>query len=105
MFSFDSDSNQPIDVIIRKNIKLKITSPYEYCLERIYSQYINGPSATRCSSSEGYYQLNREELPSSVSGFRFTYNTERDTSGGYFLIEIRGKLFLQHSSISMYKLT
>ena len=91
--------------MIRKNIKLEPTPPNEHCLERLYSEYINGRAVTQCSTSEGYYELNREERRSSVSGFRFTYNTQRDTPGGYFLFEIRGKLFLQHSSISVYKLT
>ena len=80
--------------MIRKNIKLEPISPQEYCLERLYSEYINGPVTTRCSGSTGYYEFNREESRGSVSGLRFNYSTQRDTPGGYFLFEIRGKLFL-----------
>ena len=105
MFSFDSDSNQPIQVIIRRNVKLEPTSPNEHCLERIYSEYIYGPAATLCSGAVSFYEFNREERRSSVSGFRFTYSTQRNTQGGYFLFEIRGKSFMQSSCISVYKFT
>ena len=63
---------------------------------------MNGPLITRCSASEGYYELNREEGRSSVNMFTFTYSTQRDGLGGYFLFEIRGKSFIQNSFNSVY---
>ena len=74
-------------------------------IEKLFFEYINGPSITWCSDSDDFYEFNREERRRSVNGFRFTYSTERDKLGGYFLFEIRGKLFLYLSSFSMFKFT
>ena len=77
------------------SIKLERTHSDEYCIQEKFEMYFgDGPSITWCSGTDGYYEFNREERRGSVRRLRLTYITQRDTPGGYFLFEIRGKLFL-----------
>ena len=92
IFSLHSDSDVRFEVMINNNIKLKPTLLDEYCAESLFFDY--GPVKNKCSDSAGYDEFNKEEKYSFVNMFTFTYETERDTRGGYFFLEIRGKLFM-----------
>ena len=89
---FNSDSDKPFEVGVRKNIKFYPNSVDVHCLEYLRFEY--GPLEKLCSNSDGgYYDFNGEKKYSRVNTLRLEYKTERDTLGGYFLLEIRGNLY------------